>query len=548
MIHASFGSRSAVALFAAGVALSLLSISALEPAGAEVALASKLDPRALEVAESSGTAPVFVMLSEQADLAGAEYAADKATRIRYVSERLHEVADRTQPPLVEWLAEQGVAADRYHIVNALKVEADGPTLQALAKRADVANVELEGEVFVPDPGVDVNGDGGSSPDAEAPLVVERGLKAIGADKVWAMGYRGEGVIVGIVDTGANDRHPALKSNYRGRDGDHDYDWLDPAGGSDKPADDDGHGTHVTGISVGEAGARQIGAAPGAEWIACRNIQRRSGEDQNSIECLQWMREPTKLDGSDRRAEMAPDVINASWGSRPGQQCEGGSALRQAVSTLRSDGILFVAAAGNSGDKCETVCAPGSFPDTFTVANYDVRRRGIYSSSSRGPVKMYSDLGEFIKPDIAAPGTNVNSSVPPTRYDTKSGTSMASPHVAGAVALLLSARPELKGRPDVVRQIMEETADEIRADKCGPSGADEFNNAAGHGLMDIEAAVELALSATPPPSPTPEPTITLTPTIGPTATPTLTPEPPTETPPPVFEVYVPHVSRRALIRR
>lgn len=551
MLEAAFKNRGVLIALATGLLLLGPAIGIIEPATASAPWSQKLDPLALEECAAEGHAPVVVMLAEQADLTGAESAVDKAARGRWVVRRLREVAERTQPPVVSWLEDRGVAVKRYFAANALAIDADSVTLYGLARRADVSYVELEGQVSVPEP-YEAEGSAtfSSLSEPNTPQIVERGVKAIGADEVWDMGYRGEGVVVGIVDTGANHRHPALKYNYRGRDDDHDYDWFDAAGASQEPTDDDSHGTHVTGTAVGEAGARQIGVAPGAEWIACRNIQRRSGDDQYSLDCVEWMLEPYRLDGSDPRSELAPDVVNASWGSRPGKDCAGSRALQSMIVSLRAAGILFVAAAGNSGSKCETVCAPGAYPEVFSVANYDVRRRSIFDSSSRGPVKFYpfDNPVEIVKPDIAAPGTNVNSSIPPSRYDKKSGTSMASPHVTGAVALVLSARPDLRGHPEIVQQMLEGTASEMRPDRCGPAGEDEFNNSAGHGIMDVEAAVEVALSATPPPSPTPIPTETLTPTTGPTATPTLTPEPPTPTPAPVFEIYLPWLSRRAFLTR
>ncbi len=538
--------RSQVLVASLVVLLVGIGAGAVVPASATSPLATKLDPRAMQVAELEGRAPVIAMLAEQADTSAAARISDPAVRRQYMFEELRRVADRTQPRVLAWLAEQGIEARGFWIVNSIALEADAATLAALARHPGVGYVELEGELSVPDPSEDYIGETEAIDGLLVPLRAEDGIRAINADEVWDMGYTGEGTVVGIIDTGANWLHPALKYNYRGRDKDHDYDWGDAAGTADSPEDQHGHGTHVTGIAVGEAGARQIGVAPGAEWIVCRNMVRGSGDDQFGIDCVQWMFAPTKVDGSDPKPELAPDVVNASWGSRPGPECAGDASLNTAIVNLVDAGTVFVAAAGNSGNKCETVCAPGSLDISFTVANYEVRRRAIHSSSSRGPVKFYGE--EMIKPDISAPGQNIYSSIPPARYDRKSGTSMASPHVAGAVALLLSARPELRGRPHLVQEMIEQTASELQADKCGPTDQDSPNNAAGYGLVDIEAAVEVALSATPPPTPTSTPTVGPSPTQTQTPTATFTPVPPTNTPGPRHDIYMPWVGRRDFLER
>lgn len=501
----------------------------------------KLDPRAVAVAERQGKAKVIVSLVEQADVGAAYRIPDKAERSRYVFGRLVEVAARTQPPLVAWLARQGVPSKPLWIVNALVVEAAPATLRSLAARPEVAAVRLAGSTALIEP-IPL---GRRASEGEQLQVAERNVKQINADEVWKLGYTGQGAVVAVTDTGVAYRHAALKAAYRGAGGSHDYNWFDAVARSPEPVDEDSHGTHVTGIVVGEAGARQIGVAPGARWIACRLIERRTGPDEATLACLQWVLAPTRVDGSEPRPELAPDVVNASWGGLPGKDCEGLPEIRAAVQNVVASGILFVAAAGNSGPDCATICAPAMYPEPIAVANYD--GRGIADSSSRGPVRYGSR--EEIKPDLAAPGTGINSSIPPQRYDEKSGSSMAAPHVTGVAALLLSARPDFRGRPEVLRRLLETTARPIRPDRCGPPGQDDFNNSAGHGLVDARAAVLAALSATPPPTPTepPSPTATEPPSPTPTVTLTATAEPtsqrPTVTPRPHFAIYLPTLGRR-----
>ncbi len=499
-------------------------------------IGGRLDPQALALAERDGQARVIVSLVDQADLSGAEQLTGKTARARYVYERLTEVASRSQPPLTAWLAGEGASSVPLWVVNALIVQAGPSTLRALAARDEVGSVRLAGSVELIEPLPEA---GRGPPESGELLVVEGGVKQIKADEVWKLGYRGDGVVVGITDTGVAYKHPALKTAYRGADGDHDYNWFDAISGVAEPVDDDSHGTHVAGIVLGEAGARQIGVAPGARWIACRLIRERQGPDEATLRCLQWVLAPTRVDGSDPRPELAPDVVNASWGGLPGKDCPGLPEIQAAVQNLVAAGILFVAAAGNSGPNCATICAPASYQAAFSVANYD--GRGVAQSSSRGPIRSGSE--ERVKPDVAAPGTKITSSIPPSRYDDKSGTSMAAPHVAGAAALLLSARPDFRGQPGLLRQFLESTAKAVKADKCGPPGATSPNNSAGYGLVDAKAAVVAALSATPPPTPTVVPSATPTATATDTPEPTPTLEPPSPTPVPHFEVYLPALDRR-----
>lgn len=492
-----------------------------------------LDPRALVQAESTGSATVLVHLAEQADLAGADSLSTKEARALYGYRHLREVADRTQPSLVRWLESRGVVAKRFWIENLVVVEADAPTLKLLASRPEVASVMLEGTMELIEPLPSAGKITAPSPD-----VIERGLREIGVDDVWRMGYKGAGIVVAASDTGAASAHPALIHAYRGEETGHDYNWFDAVHAADEPVDLNSHGTHVLGTMVGKAGSRDIGAAPAAKWIACRLIEQDIGSDQQILKCLQWLAAPTKVDGvTDPRPEMAPDVINASWGELPGASCLS-RALDRSIANLHDMGVLFVASAGNRGNGCNTVCVPGAFESALTVANYDVGNRRINDSSSRGPVDWPD--GAIVKPDIAAPGTEINSSIPPNRYEQKTGTSMSAPHIAGVAALILSARPDLRGRPDLIKDFVIASGRAVNADRCGPGGDRAYNNLAGHGLVMADDAVTSALTATPPPPPTVTPTRTATSPASPTPTATATQPAPTS-----FTIQLPRLLGRRL---
>jgi serine protease AprX len=338
-----------------------------------------------------------------------------------------------------------------------------------------------------------------------------GQTLIGSPQLWALGIRGQGVVVAGEDTGYAWTHPALKSSYRGWDGsaaNHNYNWYDgviasvsASGGScglnvQQPCDDGSHGTHTMGTMIGDDGAaEQIGAAPGARWIGCRNMDVGDGRPVTYLRCMQWMLAPTDLAGNNPNPALAPDVVNNSWGCPPSELCTAPEfgLLEGAVNALRSAGILFVAAAGNSGSACSTVADPPSFfAGTFTVGNVTLSNV-MSGSSSRGPVT--ADGSNRSKPDVSAPGTSIRSSVPASGYGNLSGTSMASPHTAGAAALLIGAFPNLRRNPAAVEQLLRDSAVPVNAltQSCGGIAANIYpNNVAGFGRIDVYAAYQLAL--------------------------------------------------------
>ena len=302
--------------------------------------------------------------------------------------------------------------------------------------------------------------------------------------------------------------PALKAKYRGWDGlavDHNYNWHDAihTGGSScgansaSPCDDYGHGTHTMGTMVGDDGlGNQVGVAPDARWIGCRNMDSGDGTPARYIECTQWLVAPT--DGSDNNpnSDLAPDVVNNSWGCPASEGCSTGQEIRSAIETLVDAGIFFAAAAGNSGSSCNTIGDPPAIYDAvFTVGGTN-SSDNMYSGSGRGPVAGSTGM----KPDVIAPGQSVSSSVPnysdtPGNYfGSSTGTSMASPHVAGAAALLMSVNPSLKGDPQSVAQILRATAVPLTSSTqvCGGIPATTFPNPVqGYGQIDAYAAFLVA---------------------------------------------------------
>lgn len=470
----------------------------------------KVEPSVLTQA-TRGEAEFIIFLAEQADLSGAAALQTKQEKGQYVYEQLREVAGRTQKPLLETLEARGVEFRPYWIANMIWVRGGTDLIQQMALRKDVRHIYANPPVKL-----DLPIEQSPALEPEWPEGIQWNLLRVNADDVWARGYTGQGVVIGGQDTGYEWDHPALKEHYRGWDGvtaDHNYSWHDaihseygnPCGSNAvEPCDDYGHGTHTMGILVGLDPAQEhhIGMAPGAKWIGCRNMDEGFGTPISYSECYQWFLAPTDLNDQNPDVGRAPDIINNSWGCSPDEGCTEPDILLAVVETVRSAGILTVHSAGNDGPACGSVDTPAATYDaSFTVGNTTQYYDTISSSSSRGPVTV--DGSGRLKPDISAPGSSIYSSWPGGGYSTLSGTSMASPHVAGLAALLLSAQPALRGRVDDLETLITRTAVPIPGiyDVCGGIPGNIFpNNVAGWGRVDALQAVDghlLHLSKTTP---------------------------------------------------
>jgi carboxypeptidase T len=447
---------------------------------------------------------LLVVLAEQADLSPAYDLPTKQARGRWVYETLWQTAQRSQASVRAWLDAQGVAYRSFYIVNMLHVQGgDRALAEKLAARRDVMRIEANPRIrtLLPEPmSPEMLPETGFSANYPAfPDTVEWNIQKVNAPAVWAMGYAGQGVVVGGQDTGYDWDHPALKDQYRGWDGvgvDHDYNWHDAAAGSLQPVDPHSHGTHTMGTLVGDdGGSNQIGMAPGARWMGCRNMDSSGyGTPATYLECFEFFLAPYPVDGDPSQGDpaMAPDVTNNSWTCPSSEGCSW-STLQAAVEAQRAAGIMTIVSAGNSGSSCSTVREPPAIYDaSYTVGATD-SSDSIVSFSSRGPVTV--DGSNRLKPDISAPGLSVRSCIPGTGYGTKSGTSMAAPHVAGAVALIWSADPALRNQIDQTEQVLNTAALPRYSAQCGDPSDTVPNNVYGWGRVDVLAAVRQVL---PPP--------------------------------------------------
>ncbi len=464
----------------------------------------------LDHTANGNQAEFLVVLSDQADLTHAAALPTKAEKGRYVRDTLWNKAQATQAPLLQWLRANTIEHRSYYIVNMIWVKGTLEIAQALAARADVARIEGNPEIHnvVPEPG----GATLAPDETQAAAAIEPGITYTHADQVWALGYTGQGIVVAGGDTGYRWDHNALKPHYRGWNGtsaDHNYNWHDsvhsngganPCGfNSPVPCDDQGHGTHTMGTAIGDDGAgNQIGMAPGAKWIGCRNMDANNGTPARYIECMEFFLAPYPLNGTPAQGDpkKAPDISTNSWGCPTSEGCSVND-LKAAAEAQRVAGIMMVVAAGNGGNNgCSTVSdQPGTLEAVYSIGALNTGADTLASFSSKGPVTL--DGSNRMKPDLCAPGTNTRSSynTSTTAYANLSGTSMATPHVAGAVALLWSAQPSLRNDVAATENVLNQTAVHRNppvGSLCDPIGTTSPNNVFGYGRLDVKAAVDRAL--------------------------------------------------------
>jgi uncharacterized repeat protein (TIGR01451 family) len=461
--------------------------------GVAESLSQKVDPWVLETA-SRGETEFLVMLREQADLRGVRMLSTKAEKGAFVFDALSSTAGQTQGPLLALLESRRAAHHAFWVANMIWVRGDRALLEELAARPDVFHIYANPTVHFEEPG---------RQPSSLPDTIEWNIIKVHAPDVWSLGYTGQGVVVSGGDTGYQWDHPALKSKYRGWLGtfaNHNYNWHDAihSGGgvcgadSLEPCDDFGHGTHTMGTMVGDdGGSNQIGMAPGAKWIGCRNMDQGNGTPDRYTECFQWFIAPTNLADQNPDPSKAPHVINNSWSCPPSEGCTDPNVLQTIVENTRAAGIEVVVSAGNSGSACSTVDAPAAIYDaSFSVGATDMSDN-IAGFSSRGPVTV--DGSNRLKPDVSAPGVGVRSSVPTDSYEIFDGTSMAGPHVAGLVALLLSANPGIARDPDAIEPFITSSAvPRTTTQTCGGVPGNAIpNNTYGWGRVDALAAVNAA---------------------------------------------------------
>jgi Subtilase family/PKD domain/Carboxypeptidase regulatory-like domain/Repeat of unknown function (DUF6923)/Kelch motif len=446
---------------------------------------------------NAGQADFFVVMTEQADLSAADQLQTKDEKGQFVFAKLIETAERSQADLRAYLKDQGVDFKTFYIVNAILVKGGNLDLaMAIANRADVGMIYANHQYQLEEPMITKGA-------ANSPTGVEPNITFVKAPDVWAMGITGQGTIVAGNDTGLDETHPAIARHYRGcvdpptcTTFDNNYNWWDATGTYPlDPWDGFGHGTHTTGTMVGDDGVgNQVGVAPGAQTIHCKNMtDGGSGDDNTFLTCFQWDLAPWDLTGANPRPDLAPDAINNSWGYWGG----GANQFRTAIDNLQAAGILVEVSAGNEGAGCQTLRSPGDYQEVLTTGsvNHTTAFPGLLTGfSSRGPSSL--DPGNYF-PDIMAPGENIRSSVPGGGFEGGwSGTSMAGPHATALVGLMWSACPSLRGQVAQTIEMIHATASPLTGQggsNCGGDYTVGPNNDWGFGTIDDLAAVEMAVA-------------------------------------------------------
>jgi subtilisin family serine protease len=466
--------------------LAALLTASLVMASPPVAVSSpgleKVDRRVLRMLQGGRTVAYWVLLRQKADLSGASKIKDWNERGSFVYRRLNAVANSSQKGLRDLLRSRGVSAKAFWIINAIRVKSTIGMLGAVAAREDVEGIVPDWTARIPN----------ADRSAEV-AAVEWNIARIRAPEVWSTyNDRGEGITVANIDTGVQWNHTALFNQYRGFHmspfrplfPSNDYNWYDPSrvcsANGRTVCDNNGHGTAVMGVIVGDdGGSNQIGVAPRAHWIAAKGCESNSCSSSALLQSGQWMLAPTDLNDQNPRSSLRPHVINSSWGGGPGDPW-----YRATVQAWVASGIYPVFAVGGSGPGCGTVSSPADYPESYGVGAFDMNNN-IASFSSRGP----SSFGGIIKPNVTAPGVSIRTSWNNNGYLTLSGSSFATPHVVGTVALIWAGAPSFARDIAGTRAVVDQTAIDVSNLTCG--GSPGNNNVWGEGRLDAFAAVTAA---------------------------------------------------------
>lgn len=468
----------------------------------------KIDASLLESYSTQAEAEYIIVLRDKAVFGPHIRKLTKSQKSNHVFKTLKQHAELTQKPIIEFLEKNNVTYQSFYITNAIKIKSEEAILWTLASRTDIQHIVDNKPFYM----LDYIEDKSSSLRTVTP---EWGLLNIKADSVWEMGIKGEGVVIAGQDTGYDWELGPIKSKYRGYINDttaaHDFHWHDaihtrnpffsdtlinPCGFSSRqPCDDNNHGTHTMGTMVGQDENNTLGVAPGAQWIACRNMDRGYGQPSTYMECFEWFLAPYDYEKATFNPDLAPHIINNSWYCSEGEGCNFSNfyIMENIIYNLKESGIAVVASAGNTGRLgCGSVSGPPAFfEQTFSIGATDINDT-IGNFSSIGPVMIDSSFR--LKPDVTAPGVGIKSIIRGGQYRTWSGTSMASPHVAGTIALMISANPKIAGHVYIIEDFLRSTARPQKTTwdcEYFNDSLSTVNPVYGHGIINAYEAVKKA---------------------------------------------------------
>ena len=433
---------------------------------------------------------IAIILEDEVDLLALKEAFNEKKipakeRAPLVEQALKAKASATQPPVLEFIANSNLEhsdVQTFWISNSIALKAETELVTALSNRDDIAYMYLNRNAFGYMPKVEKTHSGAKSEGG-----IEPGLEAIGAREMWAMGYTGNGRIGMTYDTGVWDNHPSHDRRFLANRMPLQTSWY--AYDSPLPTDkSSSHGTHVTGTILGLDTATNdtIGMAPRAYYIATDPVVSNLADVKPLTDFMfgyEWSIDP---DGDPSTTDDIPDVINNSWGFGPTlDEAPCPEFVVPVFTAVEAAGIANVFSAGNEGPGDMTMSVPHNtntgLVNSFTVgATSSSGDYPIASFSSRGPSICGGEGSILIKPEVAAPGVNVRSSIENGEYAFFSGTSMAAPHVSGAVLLLREAFPDVTGE-EILLAIYNSAID------LGEEGED---NTYGMGFVNVKDAFDL----------------------------------------------------------
>ncbi len=417
------------------------------------------------------------------------YHADFDTRVKGVTALLKRNYERSYAkfmkhiePLMKANPNVVESMDGYWIVNAVNAKVRRDVIGQIAGFDNVTYIDLNAPRYKIE-------DGTTLVEENAPRSVngvEWGVRAVNAPAMWALGYTGRNMLMLSIDTGVNPEHPAISTNYAGNHFPQSQCWYGMR--HDIPRDNASscHGTHTTGTVMGldRATHDTIGIAFNAKWIACDPVASTSSElltVSQFFSVYQWVLNP---DGDENTTNDVPRVINNSWGYDYEMAEEFGACSlpeNSIVETLEAAGICSPFSAGNEGPNDATTGYPAML--AYNIVN-PMSVAAVNSSSvaadfsSRGPTPCVDEESSLkIKPEVSAPGVNVRSCVGTDSYNALQGTSMACPHVSGALLLLAEAFPMASARE--LKEALYYSAIDL-----GEEGED---NTYGMGMIDVLAA-------------------------------------------------------------
>jgi subtilisin family serine protease len=466
---------------------------------------AQVDPVLTAQLTSDGSARMLIYFRAQPNFRAmpSAVAEDRDARGQWVVSSLRQTAEASQRRAANLLASRGIEHQAFWVDNIIVVpSATAQLVDELRALDEIALLRASPEIVLYEPErID--------PAQAMPRAAESSLVRIKVPDTWNLGITGTDIVVASIDTGVRFTHNALVGKYRGNLGggsfDHNYNWWDPyTPASAAPEDTHDHGSHVTGTMVGDDGnGNQIGAAPGAKWIACKGF-RPSATDAGLLSCAQFFAAPTNLAGQNPNPALRPHIVNNSWGDC-GRSYDGW--YQGVIDAWHAAGIYPVFSAGNASNcsyssppGLNTVGNPARYGNVTAVGSTGTSN-GLYANHSNwGPTDNLDTVNPEpghanLKPQVLAPGVSIRSSLrgSDTSFGLMTGTSMSGPAVAGVIALVWQAAPCLIGDYATTETVLESTATPIAySSNNGDEGPGNVpNHAAGWGEVDALAAAQFA---------------------------------------------------------